>query len=151
MTDERVGEARAQVRRKQTVVQERLRFRGFSARARMAGALERLFHEPNRLAILSALCAAQDGLCFTELRDACRLTDGNLNRHLKTLDEEGIIRVHKAFVDAKPRTTIALTRGGLARFNQYLENLAVVLQEAWRAARREGAAVHPPLATAARA
>jgi DNA-binding transcriptional ArsR family regulator len=113
-----------------------------------AGALERLFHEPNRLAILSALCTARDGISFTELRDACGLTDGNLNRHLKALEEEGIVRLRKAFVDDKPRTTISLTRGGLARFGQYLENLAVVLQEARRAARREGAAVHAPFATA---
>ena len=51
-------------------------------------------------------------------------------------------------MDDKPRTTILLTRGGLTRFNQYLENLAAILQEARRAARREGAAVHAPLATA---
>ena len=116
-----------------------------------AGALERLFHEPNRLAILSALCTAREGLAFTELRDTLGLTDGNLNRHLKALEEEGIIRVQKAFVDDKPRTTIALTRGGLTRFNQYLENLAVVLQEARRAARREGAAMHVAMPAAARA
>ena len=113
-----------------------------------ANALERLFHEPNRLAILSALCTARNGISFTDLRDACRLTDGNLNRHLKALEEEGIVRLQKAFVDDKPRTTILLTRGGLTRFNQYLENLAAILQEARRAARREGAAVHAPLATA---
>ena len=39
MTDERVDEALAQVRRMQSVVQDRLRFRGFSARARIAGGL----------------------------------------------------------------------------------------------------------------
>ena len=44
-------------------------------------ALERIFHEPNRLAIMSTLCAADEGLAFTDLRDACGLTDGNLNRH----------------------------------------------------------------------
>lgn len=115
------------------------------------GELERLFHEPNRLAILSALCAARDGLAFTELRDTCRLTDGNLNRHLKTLEEEGVVRIHKAFVDDKPRTTIAMTRAGLARFSLYLENLAVVLQDARRAARREQTAHHPPLPSPARA
>ena len=116
-----------------------------------ASALERLFHEPNRLAILSALCTARDGMVFTELRDACGLTDGNLNRHLKALEEAGIIRVQKAFVADKPRTTIILTRAGLTRFNQYLETLAVVLQEARRAARREAAALHVPLGSAIRA
>ena len=63
-------------------------------------ALERIFHEPNRLAILSALCAADDGLAFTELRDACDLTDGNLNRDLKVLEAADIIRIKKLFVEA---------------------------------------------------
>jgi DNA-binding transcriptional ArsR family regulator len=116
-----------------------------------AGALERLFHEPNRLAILSALCTARNGLAFTELRDTCRLTDGNLNRHLKALEEAGIVRVHKAFVNDKPRTTVSLTRGGLTRFHQYLETLEGVLQEARRAARRADAPLRAPLAAAARA
>ena len=98
-------------------------------------ALERLFHEPKRLAILSALCTAREGLPFTELRDTCHLTDGNLNRHLKALEEEGIIRVRKSFVNDKPRTTVFLTQDGLKRFSRYLEQLAVVLQEARCAAR----------------
>jgi DNA-binding transcriptional ArsR family regulator len=102
-----------------------------------AAVLDRLFHEPSRLAILSALCAARDGQTFTELRDACRLTDGNLNRHLNALEAEGVVRIHKAFVDDKPRTTIALTREGLNRFNLYLEKLAGVLEEARRVARSD--------------
>ncbi|MBM4162970.1 MAG: helix-turn-helix domain-containing protein [Lentisphaerae bacterium] len=116
-----------------------------------AGALERLFHEPKRLAILSALCTARNGLAFTELRDTCRLTDGNLNRHLKTLEEAGIVRVQKAFVNDKPRTTIVLTRGGLTRFHQYLETLESVLQEARRAARRANAPARTTLAAPVRA
>jgi hypothetical protein len=39
MHDERVDEALAQVRQMQTVVRDRLRFRGFSGRARVAGGL----------------------------------------------------------------------------------------------------------------
>ena len=116
-----------------------------------AGALERLFHEPNRLAILSALCTARDGISFTDLRDTCNLTDGNLNRHLKALEEEGIIRLQKAFVSDKPRTTILLTRGGLARFNQYLEELAIILEEARKAARSESAALRTLVPAPARA
>lgn len=116
-----------------------------TAPARDPGALERLFHEPSRLAILSALCAARDGLSFTELRDACRLTDGNLSRHLKALEEEEVVRISKAFVGDKPRTTVALTRNGLARFSLYLDTLAAVLQDAKRAAQQEHAARRTPL------
>ena len=116
-----------------------------TAPARDPAALERLFHEPSRLAILSALCAARDGLSFTELRDACRLTDGNLSRHLKALEEEEVVRISKAFVGDKPRTTVALTRHGLARFSLYLDTLAAVLQDAKRAAQQEHAAHRAPL------
>ena len=114
-------------------------------------ALERLFHEPSRLAILSALCAARNGLSFTELRDACHLTDGNLNRHLKALEEEGVIKIRKAFVDDKPRTTVALTRDGLARFSLYLDTLSAVLQDARRAARQEQATHRTPFPVGAQA
>jgi DNA-binding transcriptional ArsR family regulator len=115
-----------------------------TAPARDPAALERLFHEPSRLAILSALCAARDGLSFTELRDACRLTDGNLSRHLKALEEDGVVKIRKAFVDDKPRTTVALTRDGLTRFSLYLDTLSAVLQDARRAARQERAAHRVP-------
>lgn len=96
-------------------------------------ALERVFHEPSRLAIMSALCATRDGLAFTELKSECRLTDGNLNRHLKTLEDAKVIRIEKKFVEAKPRTTVFITRLGLERFNQYLAALAEVLDKARRA------------------
>ena len=93
--------------------------------------LERLFHEPNRIAILSALASAgEEGLSFGELRVACQLTDGNLNRHLTALEEEGIVRVKKTFVDRKPRTTITPTSKGLDRFAAYLVSLERVLDEA---------------------
>jgi len=122
-----------------------------TAPAHDPASLERLFHEPNRLAILSTLCAARDGLTFTELRDACRLTDGNLNRHLKALEEGGVVRIRKAFVDAKPRTTVSLTRDGLTRFSLYLDALAAVLQDAKRAARLEQTARHSSLTVRAHA
>ena len=93
-------------------------------------ALERIFHEPNRLAIMSALCATRTGLTFNDLKEVCRLTDGNLNRHLKVLEEAGAVRVQKAFVEAKPRTTIVISVTGLERFSQYLEALSEVLKKA---------------------
>ncbi|MDD5708726.1 MAG: transcriptional regulator [Kiritimatiellae bacterium] len=92
--------------------------------------LDRLFHEPSRMAIVSALCAAPKGLAFTELRDLCHLTDGNLNRHVKMLQLEGAVEVAKAFVDLKPRTTLRLTNDGLRRFSAYLDALSDVLSEA---------------------
>ncbi len=93
-------------------------------------ALEKIFHEPNRLAIMSALCAAEEGLSFPELRNTCNLTDGNLNRHLKVLAENEAICISKAFVDDRPRTTVTLTPDGLDRFQEYLHALEEVLVNA---------------------
>lgn len=94
-------------------------------------ALERIFHEPSRLAIMAALCAAEpDGLSFTELKQGCDLTDGNLNRHLSVLLEAGAVRQTKEFVGVKPRTTVFVTRPGLKRFSQYLDALQQALQAA---------------------
>ena len=95
--------------------------------------LEKLFHEPNRLAILSALCAADKGMTFNELRDGCNLTDGNLNRHLAVLRDADVVRIDKTFVDDKPRTTVSITRKGLDRFQEYLAALQTVLQAAQKA------------------
>ena len=96
-------------------------------------ALEKIFHEPSRLAIMSALCTATDGATFTDLKAECGLTDGNLNRHLKVLKESKAVRVKKAFVDDKPRTTVYITAKGLDRFNDYLEALADVMKQARKA------------------
>jgi len=100
-------------------------------------ALERIFHEPSRMAILSALCAASEALTFTELKKLSGLTDGNLSRHLKALDEASVIRIRKTFVGVKPQTTVVLTDKGLKRFDEYLTALADVLKKAKQAVASE--------------
>jgi DNA-binding MarR family transcriptional regulator len=93
--------------------------------------LSRVMHEPNRLALVSALAAAVDGLSFGELKEACDLTDGNLNRHLKALEDDGIIAQRKAAArGGRPQTTVTLTPAGRRRFVKYLENLEEVLAQA---------------------
>ncbi|MDR2849234.1 MAG: transcriptional regulator [Verrucomicrobiota bacterium] len=104
-------------------------------------ALDRVFHEPSRMAILSVLCTARQGMTFTELRDRCGLTDGNLSRHIKTLEEDGVVRCVKAFVKGKPRTTVVLTASGSKRFRSYLDALTDVLHQAREAMAADAAAV----------
>ena len=96
-------------------------------------ALEKIFHEPNRLAIMSALCVAKEGATFRELKTKCNLTDGNLNRHLKVLQENKAIRIKKAFVENKPRTTVFITKTGLNRFAEYLDALETIMKQAQQA------------------
>jgi DNA-binding MarR family transcriptional regulator len=93
-------------------------------------ALKTIFHEPNRLAIMSALSCMADGLTFNHLKQECALTDGNLSRHLKVLEEAQAIRIEKTFVGVKPRTTVFLSDDGRARFLEYLKALEEVLQKA---------------------
>lgn len=102
-------------------------------------ALEKIFHEPARLAIMSALCTAAEGMTFSELKAECDLTDGNLNRHLKVLKESKVVRAKKAFVDDKPRTTVSITAKGIDRFSDYLEALADVMKQARKALPKEKA------------
>lgn len=92
--------------------------------------LKKLFHEPARLAILTTLLDAPRGIPFTRLRDACQLTDGNLSRHLKMLENAGVAVIEKTFVGVKPRTTIFLSQTGQQRFLDYLEALENVLATA---------------------
>lgn len=93
--------------------------------------LERIFHEPARLAVMSVLCsAAGNGRTFNGLKADCRLTDGNLSRHLNVLEEAGAIRIRKEFVEAKPRTTVFVSTVGLTRFRQYLDALEDMLKTA---------------------
>lgn len=92
--------------------------------------LQRLFHEPHRLSIMSALCAVGKGISFTDLKQECGLTDGNLNRHLKTMEEAQMVGVTKSFIGSKPRTMIYATERGRESFLNYLHALEEVLHKA---------------------
>jgi DNA-binding transcriptional ArsR family regulator len=92
--------------------------------------LKQIFHEPNRLAIMSALVNAPNGITFTDLKAECGLTDGNLSRHLHMLTKTKAIRIKKSFVENKPRTTVFLSDRGRESFLEYLQALDEVLRMA---------------------
>jgi predicted ArsR family transcriptional regulator len=101
-------------------------------------ALDRVFHERGRLAICSALVANAEGLSFTQLQDACDLTDGNLNRHLHALAELGIVQMHRITGKGRPQTIVRITREGRDRFLDYIDALEAVVREVQRARKRKG-------------
>ena len=90
--------------------------------------LEKLFHEPKRLAIVSMLCTAKDGASFAEMKRSCGLTDGNLNRHLNTLEQAGAVRLVKESRRSRPQTFAHLTPTGREQFNAYLRALEGALK-----------------------
>jgi len=90
--------------------------------------LKRVFHEPSRMAIMTALCGAEDGLAFGDLKTQCILTDGNLNRHLKALTDVSAVMVLKKQDAKRCRTMIYITDTGREHFMDYLRALENVLR-----------------------
>jgi DNA-binding MarR family transcriptional regulator len=108
-------------------------------------ALEKLFHQPTRLDLMSELCSSEKEKTFAEVKEACGLTDGNLSRHLQSLEKGGVIKIKKRFVDSKPQTTVMVTKKGRERFIAYLSALEDVLRESAKRAgvKSKGAAIIP--------
>jgi len=98
------------------------------ARFAYAG-LERIFHERGRLAVCTCLVTHPEGLSFTELQDACGLTDGNLSRHLSALADVDIVAVTKESNGSRPATICRITRGGRTRFLAYIDELESVVRD----------------------
>lgn len=98
--------------------------------------LDPVLHAPARLSISTALYAHPDGLTFVELRDLCELSDGNLSRHLRKLESEGVVDTTKTFVERMPQTTARLSEEGRRRFESYLEQLRTIVEEDIRGSAR---------------
>ena len=91
--------------------------------------LERIFHERGRLAVCTCLVANPAGMRFTELQDACALTDGNLNRHLHALSEVGVVVMERVTGRGRPATTVRITTDGRTRFLAYIDELESVVRD----------------------
>ena len=90
--------------------------------------LDRVIHEKGRLAIMSMLAATPE-LCFTEMRDTLKMTDGNLTTHIRTLQEAGYVSVTKSFQNNRPLTTCSLTSAGKKAFTDYINLLEQIIQQ----------------------
>lgn len=91
--------------------------------------LERIFHERGRLAVCTCLITHPDGMSFTELQEACGLTDGNLSRHLSALAEMDIVAVSKESNGNRPATICRITKSGRTRFLAYVDELESVVRD----------------------
>lgn len=84
--------------------------------------LDRLIHEPGRLAILTVLSSVKDA-DFVFLQRATGLTKGNLSSHLTKLEDGGLVGIEKRFVRKKPNTNVALTAVGRKRIARHWHQL----------------------------
>ena len=92
--------------------------------------LDRVIHEKARLGILTCLVSYPKGLAFSDLRRLCKLTDGNLSRHLQVLEESAMVALEKSFVENRPHTACRLTAAGRKRYADYLGVLEQVVRDA---------------------
>jgi DNA-binding MarR family transcriptional regulator len=110
--------------------------------------LDRVIHEKARLAILTALLKTREGLVFNDLKQLCDLTDGNLSRHLTTLQDATLVEIWKGTKGNRPQTLVRLTAAGRARFLDYLTVLEGIVAQALSTADAKDAIPRPHLGLA---
>jgi len=102
--------------------------------------LDRVIHEKARLGIITSLSTHPQGLLFTDLKELCALTDGNLSRHLQILTEAGVVEVWKGYKNNRPQTLCRLTEDGKKRFLDYVSVLESIVADAMTAPASDAAA-----------
>ncbi len=89
-------------------------------------ALDDTVHQRVRLGILAVLAESRRA-DFNYLRDALGLTEGNLSRHLRVLEEAGYVRIDKTFEGRRPRTWVSMTKLGRSAFASELDSLRALI------------------------
>jgi DNA-binding MarR family transcriptional regulator len=94
--------------------------------AQITAQVDRLIHEPARLAIMTNLFVV-DSANATYLLRQTGLTWGNLGSHLIKLEEAGYVDVVKGYRGRKPETTVSLTEAGREALRAYRRQLLQAL------------------------
>lgn len=89
--------------------------------------LDETIHQRVRLGILAVLSETAE-CSFSALRDQLELTDGNLSRHLRVLEDAGYVEVRKTFEGRRPRTWLRLTRPGRRALRHELDTMAKLVE-----------------------
>ncbi len=91
-------------------------------------AVDRLIHEPARLAVM-ALLYVVDSADFIFIMNQTNLTWGNLSAHVSKLEEAGYLVVEKTFRGKRPNTLLSLTSTGREAFQSYVQKMKKILGE----------------------
>ena len=90
--------------------------------------INRVVHEPVRLAILKILTSAKE-VDFNFLLTTLGVTKGNLATHINKLETTGLLEVKKEFRGKVPHTSYRITRTGRRQFQKYWENMKELAPE----------------------
>lgn len=88
--------------------------------------LDRMVHEPARLAILTVLSAAVE-VEFLFLLKVTGLSKGNLSAQTQKLEAAGFLKTHKAFRGRVPVTSFKLTAAGRKALGIYRDQMRALL------------------------
>lgn len=96
-------------------------------------AINRLVHDPSRLAILTALAACEKA-DFVFLLNVTGLTKGNLSSHLSKLEQGGLVEIQKQFEGKQPITYARLTPEGREGLEEHWKRLEAIKRsaKAWK-------------------
>jgi DNA-binding transcriptional ArsR family regulator len=96
-------------------------------RMREVSQLDRVIHEPARLAIMLILGGVGEA-DFLYLQREGGFTQGNLSGHLAKLEEAGYVAIEKKFKGKVPLTVCSLTGKGKTAFAEYSNRMLGLLQ-----------------------
>jgi DNA-binding MarR family transcriptional regulator len=89
--------------------------------------LNKIFDSRVRLGIMSVLMVNEE-VNFNQLKELIEITDGNLASHLKSLEENGFIKVQKGFIGRKTNTTYIITKAGEKAFKSHIDALEKMIR-----------------------
>jgi DNA-binding transcriptional ArsR family regulator len=92
------------------------------------GGIDRLIHEPARLAIMAQLYVVESA-DSPYVMSQTGLTWGNLSSHMSKLEEAGYLQVDKGYEGRKPKTTLRLTARGRGAFVEYRRHMMGALED----------------------
>jgi DNA-binding MarR family transcriptional regulator len=90
--------------------------------------IDRLVHEPARLAVMALLYVVESA-DFTFVMNQTGLTWGNLSAHMSKLEEAGYLKVEKSFKGKRPNTNLRLTPQGREAFRGYVQAMKKILED----------------------
>lgn len=76
-----------------------------------------------------SVLVANENYDFNSLKELLSVTDGNLASHLKALEKEEYITVHKSFLGRKPNTTYSASDKGKKAFRMHLQALENLIKQ----------------------
>ena len=88
----------------------------------MSDGFNEVIHVPTRLRICSILTEVGEAE-FGVLRDALKLSDSVLSKHVKVLEQAGFATVRKGSVNGRTRTWVALNPAGQKAFTAHIGEL----------------------------